>query len=220
MAGELSWLLEPVRRPFRRLDIAPAAQPQTVLLLPGFATHPARMRYLAGRLEEAGHQVKRWGMGFNWGATPASLDTAEARLLQLAERDGAPIALVGWSLGGIFGRELARRQPQAVSRVITMGTPFSGSLRANNVWRLYQAIAGYSVDAPPIPVDLAAKPPVPTVALWSGRDGIVHPRSACGRPGERDRARALRCTHMGFIFSPEAIAAVLEELDVPPGAVR
>jgi hypothetical protein len=51
------------------------------------------------------------------------------------------------------------------------------------------------------------------VSLWSPRDGIVHPRCACGRPGERDRAVALRCTHMGFVRSREAIEAVLKELD-------
>ena len=57
------------------------------------------------------------------------------------------------------------------------------------------------------------KPPVETVALWSPRDGIVHPRSACGRPGERDRSVALRCSHMGFTLPPEAVEAVLGELD-------
>ena len=63
------------------------------------------------------------------------------------------------------------------------------------------------------PVELAAKPPVETVALWSPRDGIVHPRAARGAAGERDREVALRCTHMGFAFDPEVVAAVLRELD-------
>jgi hypothetical protein len=69
------------------------------------------------------------------------------------------------------------------------------------------------VESPPVVADMAAKPPVPTVALWSPRDGVISARSACGRPGERDRARALRCSHMGFSNSPEAIRAVAEELD-------
>ena len=54
---------------------------------------------------------------------------------------------------------------------------------------------------------------VETVALWSPRDGVVSPRSACGLPGERDRAVALRCTHLGFASSPEAIRAVAAELE-------
>lgn len=215
LLGEMSWLLEPVRRRFRTFVINRAAHAKTAMLLPGFATHPVRMRYFAQALEQAGHTVKHWGMGMNWGAHPENLAHVERRLLQLHGRTGEQIVLVGWSLGGLFARELAKRQPQAVSKVITMGTPFSGSMRANNAWRAYQAIAGYSVDQPPIETDMAQKPPVETVALWSARDGVVSPRSASGRPGERDRTRRLRCTHMGFIFSQEAIEAVLSELDFP-----
>jgi pimeloyl-ACP methyl ester carboxylesterase len=216
LLGELSWLLEPVRRRFRTFAINHAEYPKTVMLLPGFATHPVRMRYFAQALEQAGHTVKHWGMGMNWGANPDNLAQAERRLLQLHGRGGQSIVLVGWSLGGLFARELAKRQPHAVAKVITMGTPFSGSMRANNAWRAYQAIAGYSVDQPPIDTDMAQKPPVETVAIWSARDGVISPRSASGRPGERDRARRLRCTHMGFIFSQEAIETVLSELDFAP----
>ena len=65
----------------------------------------------------------------------------------------------------------------------------------------------------PIKRNPADKPPVPTVALWSPRDGFIAPRSACGRPGERDTAVALRCTHLGFAYSAEAASAVLQVLD-------
>jgi len=94
-----------------------------------------------------------------------------------------------------------------------MGTPFSGDRRANNAWRAYQFITGHPVDEPPIEADFSAKPPVPTIALWSPRDGVVAPRSACGWPGERDRAVALRCNHLGFARDPAAIAEVLRQLD-------
>jgi hypothetical protein len=94
-----------------------------------------------------------------------------------------------------------------------MGTPFSGDRRANNAWRAYQLVTGHPVDAPPIEGDFAEKPPVPTVALWSARDGIVSPRSAAGWPGERDRAVAMRCNHLGFPGDPRVIAEVLRQLD-------
>jgi hypothetical protein len=113
----------------------------------------------------------------------------------------------------VFAREMAKRHPDLIEKVITMGSPFSGDPHANNAWRAYQLIAGYRVDNPPIKAELAAKPPVETVAFWSPRDGIVSPRSACGKPGERDRAVALRCSHLGFAYSPECIAAVLRELE-------
>ena len=67
--------------------------------------------------------------------------------------------------------------------------------------------------APPVEANLAEKPPVETIAIWSPRDGIVSPRASRGRPGERDKAIAVRCNHVGFPNSPECIRAVLEELD-------
>lgn len=212
LAGELSVFAEPFRRLARKLEIAPAATPRTVMLLPAFATHPVRMRYMARQLERAGHTVKRWGLGFNLGPTQDNIARLERRLLDVAERYAQPVHMVGWSLGGVFARELAKRHPHAVAKVITMGSPFSGSLRANNAWRAYHFVTGHRVENPPIEAEIAAKPPVETVALWSPRDGIVSPRSACGRPGERDRAVALRCTHLGFAWDPQSIHAVLREL--------
>lgn len=213
LIAEFGYVAEPLRRLTRRDAFPAAVSPRTVVLLPGFATHPVRMRTMARRLEEAGHRVKRWGPGFNWGASDERLATVEARVVDLAQRHGEPVVLVGWSLGGLFAREVAKRRPEAVAKVVTMGSPFSYSPRANNVWRAYHLVAGHRVDEPPVELDLAAKPPVETVALWSARDGIVHPRAARGAPGERDRAVAVRCTHMGFAFDPLAIHAVLRELD-------
>jgi pimeloyl-ACP methyl ester carboxylesterase len=215
MLGEAAILLEPLRRPRRKLAIAASANPQTVMILPGFGTRPGRMRYLAQHLETAGHVAKRWGQGRNWGPNPERFDQIEARLIDLHAQHGRKVVLIGWSLGGLFARELAKRQPQAVAKVITMGSPFSGSPRANNVWRAYQFITGTSVDAPPVEAELAVKPPVETVALWSANDGVIAPRCAAGRPGERDRAIAVRCTHMGFTYDPQVIHALLSELERP-----
>lgn len=213
LAGELDWVAERFRRPFRTNAVTQCDDPKTVMILPGFATHPIRMRYLARQLERAGHRTKRWGLGLNLGPNEETLDHLERRLLDVRRRYNQPVVLLGWSLGGIFARELAKRQPATVGKVITMGSPFSGSPRANNVWRIYQFVTGHSVDAPPIEANLSEKPPVETVAMWSPRDGIIDPRSACGRPNERDRAVALRCTHMGFSYDPEVVEAVLQELN-------
>ena len=215
-AGEVEFLLEPVRRPFRKLEVAQTRNPQTIILLPGFATGPNRMRYMAQRLEEAGHRTKRWGMGRNWGVAKEAMDQLELRLIDVCEEAQEPVALVGWSLGGLYAREIAKRHPGLVSKVITMGSPFSGSPRANNVWRAYQAITGHRVDQAPIEADLSAKPPVETIALWSPADGAIAPRSAAGLPGERDRAIALRCGHSGFTYTSESILTVLGELERKP----
>jgi len=211
--GEVAYLARNMRQA-AVVDTLPLSDhPRTVMLLPGFGTHPVRMRRMARKLESAGHTVKRWGLGFNFGPTVENFAALEARVLSLHRRHGEKIVLVGWSLGGLFAREIAKRHPHAVAKVITMGSPFSGSPKANNVWRIYHLITGHSVEAPPVVSDIAVKPPVPTVALWSPRDGIVSPRSSCGRPGERDKAVALRCSHIGFAYSDEAIEAVRCELE-------
>jgi len=193
--------------------VPPALRPQPVMLLPGFGAHPVRMRRMTRALEQAGHVVHDWGLGLNLGPTAENFAFLLARVSRIARASGRPVTLVGWSLGGLFAREVAKRQPDLVGKVITMGTPFSGDRRANNGWRAYQLVTGHPVDEPPISTDFTVKPPVPTVALWSARDGVVAPRSACGWPGERDRAVALRCNHLGFAGSAEAIAEVLRQLD-------
>lgn len=217
--------LDIVAQPFKRvrngdLEVARSKEPRVVMLLPGFGTHPVRMRRMAHKLEEAGHKAKRWGMGFNLGPTPENFDLLSKRLVHIHKRYGKPVHLVGWSLGGIFARELAKMHPELVAKVITLGSPFSGDGHANNVWRIYHLVTGHSVDNPPIEINRAEKPPVPTVAFWSPRDGMVHARSARGKPGERDKAVALRCSHIGFAYSDESIMAVLAELEETPQATE
>lgn len=215
LLGELRTPVEhwqATRRP--RAAAEPAHGPsRAVMLLPGFGTHPVRMKPLGRVLQETGHRVSDWGLGFNFGPSEARFERLCERVCAMARKEGEPLVLVGWSLGGIFAREVARLHPEAVRLVITMGTPFSGDRRANNAWRAYQLIAGHSVDAPPIGHEMAVKPPVPTVALWSARDGIVSPRSACGRKGERDLAVPMRCTHLGFAAHPDVAAMVNRLID-------
>jgi pimeloyl-ACP methyl ester carboxylesterase len=197
----------------RRAAPATALHSHPVMLLPGFGAHPLRMRRMMTALSAAGHRSHEWGLGFNLGPTPQNFAYLLDRVAGLARAESEPVVLVGWSLGGLFAREIAKLRPDCVAGVITMGTPFSGDRRANNAWRAYQFVTGHPVDEPPVPGDFATKPPVPTIALWSPRDGIVAPRSACGWPGERDRAVALRCNHLGFAADPAVIAEVLRQLD-------
>nr|WP_229735527.1 alpha/beta fold hydrolase [Novosphingobium marinum] len=214
----LSEIAEFVRRSNKAVHGELALHPQPVMLLPGFAAHPSRMKRMGDSLERAGHEVFDWGLGFNMGPTAENFSYLMRRVRKIAREHDQPVALVGWSLGGLFAREIARRQPEAVGRVITMGTPFSHDPRANNVWRAYQFLTGHPVDSPPIDCDdFSIKPPVTTIALWSARDGVIHPRAACGRKGERDRAVPVRCTHLGFSGDPRVITEVIRQLDWIPG---
>jgi pimeloyl-ACP methyl ester carboxylesterase len=148
-------------------------------------------------------------MGFNRGATAATIDHLRRRLNEVG--GGRPVLLVGWSLGGVYGRELARAAPEQVLAVVTLGSPFSGDPKQNNVWRLYEWVAGHKVDEPPIP-RVTDKPPVPNLALWSRRDGIVAPRAARGLDHERDKSIEMSCTHMAFAVSKGVARQVVSEI--------
>jgi pimeloyl-ACP methyl ester carboxylesterase len=184
-----------------------------VVILPGFMVAEARMELLRHTLNRAGYEAYGWGLGRNLGVTADMIARFDARLDEIEGDD--PVTLVGWSLGGLIAREYAKYAPQRVARVITMGSPFSGSPRANNAWRLYEWVTKHAVDAPPIEARLAEKPPVPTYALWSRRDGIVAPASARGLPGEADHSIEVDCSHLAFACAPEAITAVLGVLSRP-----
>ena len=149
-------------------------------------------------------------MGWNRGARADTVERLGRRLDEVS--GGRPVLLVGWSLGGLFARELARAFPDKVRAVVTLGSPFSGDPKQNNVWRLYEWVAGHKVDEPPIP-RIAEKPPVPQLAIWSRRDGIVAVRAARGLEGERDKEVELRCTHMAFGVSRRTVREVVREID-------
>lgn len=186
-----------------------------VVILPGFMVSEARMDLFRLTLDRAGYRAFGWGLGRNLGVTSDMLDRLDDRL-DVIDRDmSGPATMLGWSLGGLIAREYAKRAPHRVARVITMGSPFSGNPRANNAWRLYEWVTKHAVDAPPIEARLAEKPPVPTYALWSRRDGIVAPASARGLPGEADQSIEVDCSHLAFACAPEAIGAVLDVLARP-----
>ena len=192
----------------------PANGPK-VMVVPGFLATDRTTLGLQRALAAAGYRVSGWGMGLNRGAQADMLE----RLVEAVERsaEGGKVVLVGWSLGGVFAREAAKLRPDLVAGVVTLGSPFSGDPRGNNVWRLYEWIAGHPVDRPPLEVTLSTKPPVPTLALWSRRDGIVAPACARGEEGERDDHLELDCTHMGFAVSRRAYPQIIRAIASLPG---
>ena len=184
-----------------------------VLLIPGLLASEHRMEPMRAILEAAGFRAHGWGMGRNLGPRVDTLEQIDRKVDAIRSLGDAPVTLVGWSLGGLFAREYAKFAHEKVAGVITLGSPFSGDPRANHAWRLYQMVAGHPVDCPPFACSREVKPPVPTIALWSRRDGVIHPECARGRTHERDKAIEVDCTHMGFAVAPEGILAVGKALE-------
>ena len=208
--GEAAWLLPRMwrlfgsTRPIGPLDGPPA------LVIPGFVAHDRATLALRRALAGKGWRVHGWEMGVNWGARADTVERLKDRLDEIAKNEKALV--VGWSLGGLFARELARAFPERVLAVVTLGSPFSGDPKQNNVWRIYERVARHKVDDPPIP-RVTGKPPVPQLALWSRKDGLIAPRAARGLDDERDKAVELDCTHMAFGVSAAAARDVVREIE-------
>ena len=218
--AEGMWLLPRLLRGFGEVAVTGPKDGPPAYVIPGFAASDRTCSELRRSLAEAGWRTYPWDLGFNRGAHADVLRHLRQRLEAI--HDGRPVLVVGWSLGGVFGRELARDVPQLIRAVVTLGSPFSGDPHMNNVWRLYEWVAGHPVDDPPV-LHHPEKPPVPHLALWSRKDGIVAPRAARGLDGERDKEVEIGCTHMAFGVSRTAtqrvareIATFLEEIEGKP----
>lgn len=183
-----------------------------VLVIPGFLSSDLAMAPLRGVLNAIGHRAEGWRLGRNFGMRPGRFEALEQRLLGLAGQTGAPLSLVGHSLGGLLAVELARRHPQAVRQVITLGSPVSGDLTSNNAWRLYERVAGHSIGAAPVAWVPGALPEVPFTAIVATGDGIVHPQAARARPGPLSETLDVPGSHAGLPWNPHAIRLVADRL--------
>lgn len=180
------------------------------MVIPGFIASDFTTKELRRALAESGFRVHPWRQGINWGARADTLDRLKRAVDQCGHDE--PMLLVGWSLGGLYAREIARAEPDRVRAVVTLGSPVWGDRRRyTNVWKLYEWVAGHPVDNPPIP-DSEEKPPVPTLALWSRKDGIVGVPSARGTEESRDKEVEIDTNHMGFAVSRTGTRAAAREI--------
>ena len=181
-----------------------------VLVIPGFLATDRTTMELRRALARAGWRAHPWLLGTNRGAKANTLELLEQRLDAIGA--GQKVLVVGWSLGGMFARELAYLHPDKVRAVVTLGSPFSGDLKTTtNVREFYEWVAGHDVNQPPFARG-TGKPPVPTLALWSRRDGIVAPSAARGLAHEVDKAVEIDTHHMGFAVWRPALSRVVAEI--------
>lgn len=214
-----------ITSPLRRVKYADKqlSDGQPVLVVPDILSSDQSTSLLRRTLDAVGYHAYPSQMGFLTGITPKAFAKAEARLLDVHEREGRKVVLLGWSLGGLYSRVLAQRHPDKVAMVVTMGTPFSGSRRSNNAWRLYEAINDHKVDAPKVPDDPSIKPPVHTVAVWSPNDGVISPECARGLPQERDVEIEVATRHFALGADRRSIGQIVallgDQLERPTNAV-
>ena len=203
------------RRARERLRRLPGGDGHPVMVFPGLAASDRLTAPLRAQIAAHGYPVVGWELGINLGLRRGLLETMLTRLRIWSDRYGRKTTLIGWSLGGLYARELAKRDAGRVRQVITLGTPSVGSLRANNAWRLYEALNDHKVDRPPIDTDLQQCPPVPTTSIYSRDEGIVPPEAVILPAGKQRESLAVDGSHVGLPWNPDAIRIVLDRLAQP-----
>ena len=207
------------------LATAPRGDGHPVLVLPGFMTSDASTRVLRRFLKALGYDAHSWNLGRNLGprAIGQQGEKLIERLREVHEMTGQKVSLVGWSLGGVMARLLAKRAPDAIRQVITLGSPFNGSPKSSNVWRLYEYMSGTSVDGQhtqSMIADIAARPAVPATAIYTKGDGVVAWQTC--REDESDLSESIEVhgSHCGLGVNPSVLSAVADRLAQKPGAWR
>ena len=153
--------------------MAPKGDGHPVLVLPGLAAGDASTALLRRFLRSRGYAASGWGQGLNLGLREGILERAHEKLRELYAQHGRSVSVIGWSLGGLYARELAKHSPEMVRLCISMGSPFTGHPRETNAWRLYEFVSGHSIDWHDFHAPLRAAPPTPTTSIWSPTDGVV-----------------------------------------------
>ena len=193
---------------------APGGDGHPVLTLPGFLASDLSMAPMRRYLKELGYDTYGWQMGRNTGGVTRMRAALRDRLAEIHAATGRKVSLVGWSLGGIYARDLALRAPDMVRYVVSLGSPFSGDVRATNATRLYEAMSGETVgEDSELRKAIAGDLPMPTTSIYSRTDGIVNWRTCLLRPSDTaENIEVHLASHVGLGVNAAALWAVADRL--------
>ena len=194
----------------------PRGDGHRVLVLPGLAANDLTTLPMRAFLRDRGYDALPWEQGLNLGPRPGVLETLRERLHTLHRADAARISLVGWSLGGVYARELAKELPDVVRCVITLGSPFAGPPQATNAWWLFERVSGHPEPDARMQAALRTAPPVPTTSIYSRTDGIVAWQCSLNPPGPLAENIELHASHIGLGLNPLAMVAIADRLAQDP----
>lgn len=199
------------------LNKLPKGDGHPVITLPGFLASGRSMRTVRKYLRVWGYDAQCWNLGRNLGlSSERDLESMlDDRLRESFEHSGEKVSLIGWSLGGLFARELARRNPDIVRSVILLGSPI-GDPKATNVWRLYESVSGQSIDQEAIRDRVATlREPIdgiPMTAIYSLSDAVVSARIAQLPPGPMVENIGVTASHVGMGFNPAILYVIADRL--------
>jgi pimeloyl-ACP methyl ester carboxylesterase len=201
------------------LSQLPQGDGHPVIVFPGLGASDTSTLPLRQFLRQRGYTPYAWQQGFNFGPRNGVLDAARARVQHVAERHGETVSLVGWSLGGIYAREIAKEQPALARCVVTLGSPFAGHPRATNAWRFYELVSGQAVHSDEELLAQIRQPPAcPTTSIYSRTDGIVAWQCSLNEAAPHTENIEVHASHVGMGLNPLALYVLADRLVQPPGA--
>ncbi len=200
------------------MSALPKGDGHGVLVLPGFMATDNSTKPMRSLLDSLGYQTAGWDLGRNVKVDNERVDAMAKCVEALAEKTGGKISIVGWSLGGVFARELAKMLPEKVRTVISLGSPISDDRDHSNARILFEWLNGKE----PEPIQagrftgLDAAPPVPTTSILTKTDGVVHWRGSVQQPGEglpgQTENIVVLASHMGLGVNPTVMLAIADRL--------
>ena len=201
---------------------APRGDGHPVLTLPGFLASDLSMAPMRRYLKELRYDPHAWRMGRNFGGVYGKRKALRELLTGIYEATGRKVSIVGWSLGGVYARDLALQLPDMVRSVITLGSPFANDIRATNATKLYELLSGEGIDdIPGLREAIAGDLPVPASSVYSRTDGIVNWRTSLLRPSATaENIEVHLASHIGLGVNPAALWAVADRLAQGEGEFR
>lgn len=192
----------------------PRGDGHPVLVLPGFLADDRSTAPMRRLLAKLGYDVHGWELGRNVHVDNARISQMTALLLRLHRRTGRKVSIIGWSLGGVFAREIAKLHPEAVRQVISLGSPITNNRKVTNASKTFEYFNGEQ----PEPLragkftELHKAPPVPTTSILTRSDGIVHWRGSVQQPGGKTENIEVRASHIGLGVNPSVMVALADRL--------
>jgi pimeloyl-ACP methyl ester carboxylesterase len=179
--GEGRIVLEPARLAMNSYKLAtqPRGDSRTVLVLPGLGATDTSTVPLRSYLRGLGYDARGWGLGQNDGNVRRFVRETLAAVQKFSDKSGTPVPLVGWSLGGVISREVARQVPDLVEQVITLGSPVMGGGRSARV------------------TDSTGRP-IPITAIYTKADGVVPWKACIDRVNPHVEHVEVDSTHFGL----------------------
>jgi predicted alpha/beta hydrolase family esterase len=189
-----------------------------VIVYPGLGAGAWSTSKLRHELTAAGFNAQDWGFGQNTGprgGVAAWISELREAVASVQRTEQRKVSLVGWSLGGIYAREIARVAPTLVRQVITLGSPFAArSVDTNAAW-LYRILNG---SRPPVDhLKFTKQPlPVPSTSIYSRSDGVV-PWRGCLQPRgtASENIEVTGVSHLGLGVNREVLKLIVDRLAQP-----